>query len=178
MGKPQLTQDFVNSRFIYDGSRLYHKPKPASNKAWNTRYAYKECRTLNKGYFQVGISINGGYYIYAVHRIIFLMVHGYLPDYIDHIDGNRTNNKVDNLRAATKHENLKNRRLDRRNKSGAHGVSRIEQSGKWRAKITHNGQIIHIGCYKTKEEAVEARKDKEKEFGFHKNHGDSKARYL
>ena len=70
---------------------------------------------ISKGYVMVGI----GGEVHPAHRIIFLMHHGYCPEYIDHIDGNRSNNKIENLRPATLNENARNCKKPSHNTSGA-----------------------------------------------------------
>jgi hypothetical protein len=86
-----------------------------------------------------------------VHRIIFALHHGYLPELIDHIDRNPYNNRIENLRPATNAVNALNRKLDSRNKSGITGVRRYRQ--KWRAQINIDGKLVHLGTYNTPEEA-------------------------
>lgn len=78
--------------------------------------------------------------LYFNHRIVFFLHHGYCPDYIDHIDGNRSNNKIENLRECSKKENAYNSKLSKKNTSGHKGVY-FSQSGKtscWVVKIRKN----------------------------------------
>jgi hypothetical protein len=76
---------------------------------------------------------------------------------IDHIDNNRTNNNISNLRWATLGENSHNSNIRKSNTSGVKGVGFNKASNKWRARITVDGIKIHLGSYDTKEEAQEAR---------------------
>lgn len=75
---------------------------------------------------------------------------------VDHIDGNPLNNRRGNLRLATTAQNLANRGKPADNMSGYKGVSLHARSGKWRARIGHNGKQIHIGVYDTPEAAHQA----------------------
>lgn len=72
--------------------------------------------------------------------------------YIDHIDGNGLNNCRNNLRESTNSQNQANRGANKRNTSGYKGV--VFDKNKWQAKIGHNRKTIHLGRYKTKEEAA------------------------
>lgn len=104
---------------------------------------------------------SGGYYRvyvdgkrYLAHRVIYLMVHGYLPKMIDHKNRNKKDNRIDNLRPATRSLNMFNRDVFSNNTSGSRGVSL--RDGRWRARIQHQGVSKFLGNYDTKEEAVRA----------------------
>lgn len=88
-----------------------------------------------------------------VHRFIWLYVHGKWPDgNIDHIDGNRSNNRLCNLRDVTQAMNIQNEIKPRsNNKSGFLGVKR--NRGLWKAEISVNGKTKFLGRFKTPEEA-------------------------
>jgi hypothetical protein len=110
---------------------------------------------------------------YLTHRIIWKMIHGYDPQYIDHIDGNPLNNHIDNLRDVTFSENMKNQKIKRENPSKVMGVSLRKDliSKPWRAVIGIDGKSKTIGYFSSKEEAIAARKAAEIINGFHVNHG-------
>jgi hypothetical protein len=89
------------------------------------------------------------------HRIAWFWMTGKWPNkQIDHKDGDGLNNAWDNLREATKEQNMSNRRQPRTSKN-LKGTSR-SKSGKWKSQINHNGKTIHIGTYTTEEEAHKA----------------------
>ena len=100
----------------------------------------------------------GYYYVtykrkhYAVHRVVFTLTRGWLPECIDHIDGNPGNNRTENLRPATRLQNQHNRKLNRRSKSGVKNVH-LHQ-GRWHIRFSVNGKTKHYGGYDTLEEAT------------------------
>jgi hypothetical protein len=88
------------------------------------------------------------------HRLVWLYATGAFPALnIDHRDGNRSNNRLSNLREATTSQNNANARRNRTNKSGFKGVSWHKAAGRWRAQITMNGRVVHLGHFKKPEEA-------------------------
>lgn len=103
------------------------------------------------------------------HRVIFAMHHGYMPEFVDHADGNRLNNKIENLRDATKTENGQNSKRSKANTSGVKGVD--FHDGKWRARVVVNGLSKHVGHFNTTEEAAFAikmfRESNHKQFARH-----------
>ena len=106
---------------------------------------------------------------YFAHRLAYYMYHGVDPleKCIDHIDGDRANNKIDNLRLASYAQNCSNRvNLNRNNTSGVKGVSWDKDTKKWRAHIMINGKAKNLGYFINKEDAKKARKEGEiKYFG-------------
>ncbi|ATE86109.1 DNA-binding protein [Shigella phage Sd1] len=75
---------------------------------------------------------------------------------IDHVDGNSLNDKIENLRDSSTKANSANKGKYSTNTSGIKGVRYNKKIGKWTARITHNYQEIHIGCFLTPEEAASA----------------------
>lgn len=113
-------------------------------------------RIAKGGYRQ--IQIDG--LLYMAHRLAFAYVHGDLPPdmEVDHIDGQYDHNWIGNLREATCQQNKHNRtRLDRRNTTGANGVSFEKPRGKYRAQITIDKVIKNLGYFDTLEAAQAAR---------------------
>jgi hypothetical protein len=106
------------------------------------------------------------------HRVIWLHQYGAMPQRkIDHINGDRLDNRLSNLRLVTDQENAKNSAIPRTNTSGILGVGWHKQRRKWRAFITVDGRQKSLGLFEIKADAVLARKQAEKRFGFHQNHG-------
>ena len=108
---------------------------------------------------------------FFVARLIWMWVYGQDPKNmcIDHINGNKADNRIKNLRLVSKAENAKNRRLSKTNKTGVSGVDRYK--GKHRVRIKVNSNEIFLGYYEDRDEAIAVRKKAEQHFGFHKNHG-------
>jgi hypothetical protein len=106
---------------------------------------------------------------YLEHRLAFLYMTGVFPeDQVDHIDGNGLNNAWINLRAVDGAENQKNKRKPANNTSGVMGVC---WSRRWESHIRHAGHSKHLGYFHDKEDAIAARKEAEKKYGYHENHG-------
>lgn len=118
---------------------------------------------IKNGY--VVIHINGR--AWRGHRIAWLMQTGSLPETgyeIDHIDGNRSNNSWSNLRVVNRNQNNYNTGISKANKSGCKGVSYRKDTGKWLARLKLDGKIIHLGYHDSKESAIKARREGEKQF--------------
>lgn len=119
---------------------------------WNI---YKKCvrkgdiagRVESNGYSKIGID----YKSYLSHRLAWFYVYGYWPGVIDHIDRNRSNNAIDNLREVTPAENLQNMGITKRNTTGHVGVSFRPERNKYHAQICANGKRIHLGYFETAE---------------------------
>ncbi|WP_072270300.1 HNH endonuclease [Serratia marcescens] len=103
------------------------------------------------------------------HRLAWFYLYGKWPSkHIDHIDRDKSNNRISNLREATRSQNGANIGLKSHNTSGFRGVSYSKEHCKWFAQITHNGKKAFLGYYKTPELANEAyqksAKDKFREY--------------
>ena len=127
-------------------------------------------KTMNTGYHTIMVAGNS----YLAHRLAWMYVYGTFPSMIDHIDGNRANNCIVNLREVSSTENQRNLSIASNNVSGTTGVSFNKQRCKWEAKIQVDGKTTHLGRYLDKEDAILARKQAEVKYDFHKNHGKDK----
>ena len=90
---------------------------------------------------------------YKVHRVIWLWHYGTLPPEVDHMDGNPSNNKIENLRAADRLSNMKNMRRPSTNTTGFKGVRFHKQSRKWTAQIVSDKKQKYLGIFETPEAA-------------------------
>jgi len=90
---------------------------------------------------------------------------------IDHINGIRHDNRIENLRVVTQKENSKNRRMAKNNSSGVTGVYFCKIMNMWNPRITVDRKRLNLGYYHDKEKAIELRKFAEEVCGFHENHG-------
>lgn len=141
----------------------------------------KQCSSWNKGFSgsEAATSYSYGYKQIRVlgkktsaHRVAWAIYHGTrAPDQIDHINGNRDDNRIENLRPATCTEQRRNAAKPKTNSSGHIGVSWHKHSKKWRAFIHDGGKQISVGYFNSIDDAVRARKLKEIELGYHENHG-------
>jgi len=106
------------------------------------------------GYITIGI----GGTIYLSHRLAWLYIHGYFTEnQIDHINRNRADNRICNLREVSRSCNRRNSGNPKNNVSGVKGVCWHKQSNLWRSRITHQGKKYNLGLYVLFDEAVCAR---------------------
>lgn len=184
--KPLPDQALLNKLLRYEPEtgKLFWRARPiemfssggvgakATHRTWNSKYAEKEAFPCSKpkgarGYIQAQIFKKK----YLAHRIIWKMVTGDDPSLIDHINGDKTDNRFANLRDVSELENGQNLAMHSRNSSGCTGVMWNKQFERWHAFISVMGKRRHLGLYKSKDEAVLARKAGERKYGFHPNHG-------
>lgn len=170
-------QAYFHSLFSYDKETgfLYWKERPATcrpNNIFNAKFAGKKAGFIHNtirsktSYFFTRI----GNQHYAIHRVIFAMHHGYLPEQVDHIDHNGLNNKLDNLRASSNKDNSKNMPMQKSNKTGCIGVNWHKSAKKWQARaIDLHGKRIDLGRYDDIEDAIAVRKKYEKEFKYYQH---------
>lgn len=123
-------------------------------KTWPGSHVGERVGSLTSGYVQFKV----GARVRKAHRLAWLYMTGDWPlGQIDHIDGDRTNNRWSNLRDATPSANQHNRRLQINNSSGYLGVSPSQSPNKpWRAQISVHRKRINLGEFMTAEEASRA----------------------
>lgn len=161
---------------IEELKRLFHYDPDTGILTWKVstsnrvRAGDEPGRLLNDGYKQLGVCGKR----FATHRVCYAIYHGVDPHpmQVDHINHDRLDNRIDNLRLVSNQENHKNRSKSPRNTSGVTGVYWHKQKNKWHAKIKSNGKNKHIGYFTNKADAIAARRAAEKKYGFHENHGD------
>ena len=133
-----------NDLFEYRNGELYWKN--CLYKAYNGKKAGHIHRS---GYWRLKINKES----YQAHRVIFAMHNGYMPKQIDHIDGNKSNNKIENLREATPSQNGWNRFLQKNNKSGIKGITWRKDCNRWLAQVRVNYKIFYLGLFEDVEKA-------------------------
>jgi hypothetical protein len=106
-----------------------------------------------RGYRQIRV----GKVLYYAHRLVWLMERGeFPPEQLDHINRNRDDNRIGNLRAVTAGENMQNTGVYKNNTSGFKGVIWDTQYGKWRAAVTYQGKQVFAGRFDTVYDAHQA----------------------
>lgn len=154
--RERLAYDPATGIFLWRSRPVSCFPDAAHGNTWNTRYAGTPAgSTNNSGYFKIGIDDRQ----YLAHRIAWLMFYGSeVPHDIDHIDGDRTNNRIANLRLATRAENQANKRRLTTN-TGIKGVYFDAKRQKFQAHITVSYRQHNLGRFDTLEDAVAARRE-------------------
>lgn len=186
--KDLLTQELVKEFLHYDPdtgvftwrerSRKWFKgEKQHCCDSWNTRHAGKVAGNKytkphnKKSYLQVSVFDCW----YSCHQLAFLYMNGSIPECIDHINGDGTDNRWCNLREVTHAENSRNLKLSSRNTTGVVGVSWSKSRNKWVASINVKGKTKFLGRFNELSDAVNARKEAEKLYNYHPNHGSERS---
>jgi len=125
------------------------------------------CIDISTGYRKIGV-LGKQYY---AHRLVFMYVIGRFPiNQTDHINHDRKDNRLENLREATKQENMMNAPIRKNNSSGVTGVW-LRPNSKYTAEIMISGKKITLGTFGCITAASVARKSADIKYGFHENHG-------
>jgi hypothetical protein len=164
--------EYLRKRLRYEPEtgKLYWLDCEDMPNNWRTRHAGKEAFTTvqSKGYRHGSIDDQK----YLTHRVIWALVYGTWPeDQIDHKNGDRADNRIENLRVVSNTENQRNASKRADNTSGVCGVRWYESKGKWRAEVTVHGKNRHLGLFTSFDDAVAARKAAAREHGFTERHG-------
>jgi len=137
----------INELFIYDSSTglVTRKIKRAQ---------FNEGSIVGTNHISGYLAARVDGNIYLLHRLIWCIVYGEWPAcYIDHIDGNRKNNSLSNLREANHYENTQNAKIRGDNTSGIKGVNFSSKLNKWIARVQTNTKRIHLGAFDNIEDA-------------------------
>jgi hypothetical protein len=164
-----LDYDPETGLFVWKARDERHVNKK-SMKQWNSRWARKPAFIHSDYGAYLRASIFGVFY--SAHRVAWAIVHGDpVPEYLDHIDGDRQNNRISNLRPTDKVENSKNRGIRSDNTTGRTGIHKTK-CGTYKVRIFVFGRDTYLGTFKKFEDAVAARKEAERAYGFSEGHGE------
>jgi len=169
MNTQSLTQAEVRELFDYDGKNLLWKITRSNRvKVGGIAGTKHSC-----GYQSIRVGSRQTVRHYYAHRLIWLMVYGEWPDGdIDHLNGVRNDNRIENLRLVSPSLNNRNRIMQSNNTSGVNGVWWSKYAGKWAAEIQINRKKIHLGYFDCKYHAASVRHfAQEIEGGFTARHG-------
>jgi hypothetical protein len=117
-----------------------------SRKYGSNELKQRGCIDKRNGYIQLCTKVNGSGLRLLGHHLVYYLATGKVVEELDHINRNKTDNRIDNLREVTRTENMCN-------KSNVKGYSKRSDNGKWRAEIQVNGIKINLGNYNTEEQA-------------------------
>lgn len=160
----EITQELVKYLFYYNDGALYWK------NSRSTKIKYGDFAGSKDKLGYINIDINNKKH--KAHRLVFLYHYGYIPEIVDHINGNPSDNNIENLRAATKSENARNSKMNSNNTTGVKGVIKYKDSGKYGVFVTLNYNRMYLGVYDDLElaelVAIEARNKYHGDFA---NHG-------
>jgi len=121
-----------------------------------------------KKYYRVYVA--GKYYPRS--HLVWVYHTGSLPtNYLDHVDRDRQNDRIENLQEVTYLENCRNKTRNSNNKSGMSGVSWHKKASKWRAFITIDAKQVHLGLFIDLKAAIDARLQANADYGFSDTHG-------
>ena len=137
-----------------------------------------EAGTQRKSSGYLYVRVHGG--IYPVHRVVMLMCYGFYGEglEVDHINHVRNDNRLFNLRFATRSENMRNKSVSSNNTLGIMGVFFSKARKKYIAQIHIKGKNIYLGAVETLEGAAEARRQADRKYKFNNNHGEGRAEYV
>lgn len=144
-------------------------PDLRNRNSWNAKHAGREalCNVNNNGY-KIG-SIFG--LAILAHRAIWILLHGKIEGQIDHINGDKLDNRIANLREVDCLTNQHNKPKTVRNTSGVVGVTFHKGTGRWAAKIGSRQRAQWLGTFDSFDAAVAARRAAEVALNYHSNHG-------
>lgn len=157
-----FTKEAIAKNFDYQNGQLIRKRNPYKGHSAGTFDS-------SNGYKKLVFQGRTAY----LHRLVWILHYGTIPRgcYIDHIDHDRTNNRIENLRCVTPTISSQNRGKQGNNTSGFVGVWLHNRDKNWCVEINIDGKKMRLGCHPTKEIASTIRKAAEEAYGFHPNHG-------
>lgn len=154
--------------YQFEGTGRYSADRRCNT--WNAKFAGKEALSVVSNHGNHDGTVLGARV--KAHRAAWAIFYGEWPSSdLDHINGNPTDNRMENLRLVTHRENMLNQKKRSTNTSGATGVYWYKKNQNWIVKIGVKNKLLHVGYFDSYEDAVEARMLAEVEHGYHLNHG-------
>ena len=147
MFQRNLTQTQVCEMFSYIDGKLYWRKKTSKKTVVG-----KEAGTIRKNDAYRQIMVN--YCTYRTHRLVYLYHYGWMPEIVDHINQNPIDNRIENLRCATRAENAYNAKLRPDNTSGVKGVTWCKNKCKWVARLYADKKCVNLGRFKNIQDAI------------------------
>ena len=137
-----MNKELVAEYFQHCDGKLFWKKPPCLNKQY---LIGQEAGTINPttGYRQIKWMQK----IYKAHRLIYLLEHGFVPKEIDHINGDKQDNRLKNLRPATRSQNECNKAVGIKNASGYKGVSWSKTAKSWMVRVQKDKRTLYYGCF-------------------------------
>lgn len=137
---------------------------------FNSQFAYREAfLTVTNNFYKVSRIFDTNFF---AHRVAWCLHTGSWPKQeIDHINGDRSDNRIENLREVDRATNSRNMARKRNSRNAVQGVGFHKETNKWRAYIKVNRLAIHLGLFDDYDEAVKSRLSAETKYGFHENNG-------
>ena len=168
-----LNYDPVLGVLTWRDRRSSDFPDDRSYKSWSTRFSGARAGTVKKdGYRAICLKAKNKIITIREHTVAFAIHHDRWPEgQIDHINGVRHDNRIDNIRDVSAQTNGKNRKIGRNNKTKVMGVSWNKDKEQWRSCIRHDGNLIYLGDFDQFTDAVSARLRAETKYKCHKNNG-------
>lgn len=160
MSKKYPPIEYLNECFSYEEKTGYIFWKERPREHFKTVRGWRTFISQRSGSRAGSITSHGYYEVMKlyVHRVIYILNHGYNPEsFLDHIDRDKTNNRIENLREASQSCNMRNSKIFSNNTSGITGVMWDKSRGKWVARIRVQYKQLHIGRYSDFNDAVCAR---------------------
>ena len=158
----KVTQERLKQVLDYDPEtgvftwkvRTVNAPSARTDKVWNTRFAGTEPGHMRPDGYR-GMTVDR--MKFQAHRLAWFYVNGTWPPFdLDHVDGNKANNAIANLRLADRSENMANTGRRASNTSGRKGVYQDRRTGRFIATVHPRGKKIHIGVFDNIEDAGDA----------------------
>lgn len=164
-----LNYNAETGEFTWLDRPLHHFSRPQDCKRFNTQFAGCAAGNLDvvHGYWTIRLKGKS----WPAHRIAWAIFHDEWAEQIDHINGVKVDNRIENLRNATHQDNMKNLPIRKDNASGVSGVSWSRARGLWIAQIGSGKSRKYLGGFVTIDEAKNARRKAMSERGYHENHG-------